>query len=1019
MLLDLEVTCPGVESSWYGITYPLHRYSDSSSLADAVSVRSSTGYTSVDNVLALYSTVFSDANPVLGYCDVQVCRIDTGDSPPIYQRPYRVPLAKRKIIDQQVDEMLQMGVIQPISSPWASPVTLAPKADGSYRFCCDFRRLNSVTRRDRYPAVLIQDIFDQLQGATTFTTLDLQSGYWQIPVAEEDREKLSFVCHRGQFAFTRMPFGITNGCQYFQRTMDKVLHGLIGSCCFVYLDDIIVYSRDPDEHAQHLALVLGRLKEAGLRVKTKKCAFAQPEVPLLGYIVNKNGIRPHPDKTAAIAQMQPPKSVTEVRRFLGMCGYYRQTVKDYAELARPLVDLTRRHARWVWTCEHETAFRKLQSVLVSDKVLMYPRINQPYKLYTDASAHCVGGILTQQDDDGIERVIQYVSHQLNDSQRKWATIEREAFAIVYCLKKLRPYLWGADFEILTDHKPLRALFVGAVANTRVQRWAVLIAEYGAPIKYRNGKSHVRADFLSRLPPPAVDIIDTAAAVEPQMGTVTWTLPLRFDRINKNDLSQHQQVEFQDGWNLALDPDNVDYQVQDGVLYSCRRPGARQAQYPRVLLPTNWRQQVIDRCHQQTGHAGAWRTLCAIREAYVWPGMQKDVKVALTSCAICQLYKSQPQHTPFTRMPDPRYPHQIVSVDITGPFTRSQRGNVYLLNFVDHLTGWADCYPLSNKRGATIVDVLQTDYLPRYGPMEILISDNGREFLNSDFRNFCLACDVDHRTTTPYRPQANAKVERFHRTLKGILERLIAVNTSSWESQLGPALMAYRNTVSRANYTPFQALFGCHMRVPLTTAFREGEASLDHADDRIATLARVWAGARRALQHEREANEAQQRRKRLSGDLHVGDTVIVLLPGMKRTFQPRWDARWQVIRARHPVYWIRHLPTGHEKVLHREKLCWVPPDIDWQPVHRPPDPVMDTLPMETDLGDSESADEDLDNSQPGSPCVGHPSSMPNANDQSHAVDTSANTENGAASPSTDSDGSHQMRRSQYCCGLCPK
>ena len=169
--------------------------------------------------------------------------------------------------------MLQAGVIQATSSPWASPVTLAPKADGSYRFCCDYQRLNSVTRRDRYPAVLIQDIFDQLQGAAIFTTLDLQSGYWQIPVAEE---KLSFVCHRGQFTYTRMPFGINNGCQFFQQTMDKVLHELIGSCCFVYLDGIIIYSRDPDEHARHLRLVLERLKDAGLRVKTKKCTFAQP-----------------------------------------------------------------------------------------------------------------------------------------------------------------------------------------------------------------------------------------------------------------------------------------------------------------------------------------------------------------------------------------------------------------------------------------------------------------------------------------------------------------------------------------------------------------------------------------------------------------------------------------------------------------------------------------------------------------------------------------------------------------------
>ena len=953
---------------WYGIRFPLYRYPDSACAISAVSIRESTGYSDIDTILARYSGVFSDTNPVLGYCDVITCTIDTGDSPPLYQRPYRTPLAKRKIIDDQIDQMLRAGVIQPTSSPWASPVTLVPKSDGTYRFCCDFRRLNSVTRRDRYPAVLVQDIFDQLHGATIFTTLDLQSGYWQIPVAPEDQPKLSFVCHRGQFSFTRMPFGISNGCQNFQRAMDEVLRGLIGVCCFVYLDDIVIYSQNPEAHAHHLELVLQRLQKAGLRVKTKKCTFACEEVPLLGYIVNKDGIRPHPDKTAAIAQMPPPKSLTEVRRFLGMCGYYRQTVPNYAEIARPLVSLTHKHTRWDWTPAHETAFRTLQQLLLSDSVLMYPRVDQPYKLYTDASAHCVGGILTQTDDNGTEKVIQYVSQQLDKTQQKWAAIEREAYAIVYCLKKLRPYLWGAEFEIYTDHKPLRALFMGEVANTRVQRWAVLIAEYGAPIKYREGQNNIRADFLSRLPPPSVDVIDTAAGVEPQTGTVTWTLPLRFDGIDKQLLSTQQQKEFPDAWKAALDPENEEYQVQDGVLYSCRRPGARQALYPRVLLPTQWQQQVIDRCHKQTGHAGTWRTLCAIREAYVWPGMQTNVNMALKLCAICQLYKSQPQRVPFTRMPDPRYPHQIVSMDITGPFTRSDKGNVYLLNLVDHLTGWADCYPLSNKRGETIANVLQRDYFPRYGSVECLISDNGGEFRNADLSNLLKACDVEHRTTTPYRPQANAKVERFHRTLKGILERLMAVNSSRWEAELPTAITAYRNTVSGAtNYTPFQALYGRPMRVPLTKALRDGLPGFEHNDDRVATLARTWAGAREALRQEREANEAQQKRKRLSGELHVGDLVIVLLPGMKRTFQPRWDARWQVIRTRHPVYWIRHLPTGQEKVLHREKLRWVSPNVDWTDVaDRTGDTDGDPLlrPQSPDLRPHSTNQHNIDDCQPG-------------------------------------------------------
>lgn len=362
-----------------------------------------------------------------------------------------------------------------------------------------------------------------------------------------------------------------------------------------------------------------------------------------------------------------------------------------------------------------------------------------------------------------------------------------------------------------------------------------------------------------------------------------------------------------------------------------------------MLPEQWQRQVIERCHTRTGHAGLWRTLCAVREAYVWPGMQRSVKSYVQACGVCQIYKGTPQTTPYGRMPDPCYPHQIVSMDLTGPFARSERGHVYLFNLIDHLTGWVDSYPIGNKRAGTIADILQRDYFPRYGPPEVLISDRGLEFVNSDVEGLCKAWGVQRRMTTPYHPQSNAKVERFHRTLKVIIATLVSLNGSNWETQLGPALAAYRSTVSSATgYTPFQALYGRQMRIPLSEALSGSRASDN--DDRVATLARVWQGAREALRHERERNEQQQRRKRLSGELQVGDSVIVLIPGMQRTFQPRWDARWQIMRERHPVYWIRHLPSGREKVLHRDKLRRVPSDTDWDSV-----PVEATDPLREEVG----------------------------------------------------------------------
>ena len=294
---------------------------------------------------------------------------------------------------------------------------------------------------------MIQDIFDRLEGAAIFSTLDLKSGYWQIPVAKEDRPKTAFVCpSNGLFQFRRLSFGLANGPAVFQRTMDRVLQGLIGRCCYVYIDDIVIYSRNLGEHVQHLRLVLERLRHFGLKVKPSKCAFAKKEVQLLGYIVSAAGIRSNPEKTQAIASMQPPHDKKAVRAFLGMAGYYRATIPNFAAVPAPLTALTRKNARWEWTDEHMQAFHTLQKLLQSDNVLAYPQTDKPYKLYTDACDYAIAGILVQEDGAGLERVVQYVSHQLTEAQRKWCTMEKEAYAIVFCLNKLQSLLVGGTIR---------------------------------------------------------------------------------------------------------------------------------------------------------------------------------------------------------------------------------------------------------------------------------------------------------------------------------------------------------------------------------------------------------------------------------------------------------------------------------------------------------------------------------------------------------------------------------------------
>ena len=317
-------------------------------------------------------------------------------------------MAKRQIISEQIDEMLAQNIIRPSSSPWCSPITLVPKSSGEYRFCVNYRKLNSVTVKDSFPLPLIQDIFDQLQGARVFTCLNLKAAYNQISVSEQDIPKTAFICHRGLFEYLRMPFGLCNAPAVFQRTIESVLHGLIGTACFVYLDDVVVFGYNEEEHLRNLELVLEQFREFNLTVNPSKCKFAQSKVLLLGYTISEHGISENPDKIRAIVNLPIPTKVSEIRTFLGMSGYYHQLVPDYARISHPLIQLIKKGVQWQWTKDCQNSFDKLKEILTSDIVLAYPQTDRPYKLYTDASNYAVGAILVQEDDSGIERVIHYL-----------------------------------------------------------------------------------------------------------------------------------------------------------------------------------------------------------------------------------------------------------------------------------------------------------------------------------------------------------------------------------------------------------------------------------------------------------------------------------------------------------------------------------------------------------------------------------------------------------------------------------
>ncbi len=404
-------------------------------------------------------------------------KINTGTSRPIKQRPRRLPLQQREDERALVQEMLDRKVITPSSSPWASPIVLVKKKDGTWRFCVDYRKLNEVTIKDSFGVARIDDSLDTLGGAKWFSTLDLQSGYWQVEMDEDSKEKTAFITSTsGLYQFERMPFGLCNSPATFERLMEQVLTGLHWEICLVYLDDIIVYGTSFEDQLERLKSVFGRLRYANLKLSPKKCNLFKKEVSYLGHVVSRNGIAPDPGKIRSIQTWPQPTTVTEVRSFLGLCSYYRRFIQSFSAIAKPLHQLTEKNRKFEWTEECEEAFYLLKTKLMSAPILAYPNSSDPYILDTDASQFGVGAVLSQLQQ-GEEKVVAYYSRTLTKPERRYCVTRKELLAIVQGVKQFHHYIYGTEFTVRTDHNALKWLMRFKYPSGQTARWLEVLGTY--------------------------------------------------------------------------------------------------------------------------------------------------------------------------------------------------------------------------------------------------------------------------------------------------------------------------------------------------------------------------------------------------------------------------------------------------------------------------------------------------------------------------------------------------------------
>jgi transposase InsO family protein len=881
-------------------------------------------------VLNQYEDLFcNDREGVLPSTTKGYHEIRTGDALPIKKNPYRVPYALRDEMKNQVGEMLTKGVITPCASPWAAPVILVTKksADGKprFRFCTDFRGLNSVTSIPVYPIPDIKSNLSLMAGSKYFTLLDIENAYWNIPIKEEDKDKTGFVTPFGSFRYEKMAFGLAGAPATFSKVMDAVLVGLRDVEFLVYLDDILIFSDTISEHARRMRLVLERIREANFKLGMAKCVFAAPKVSYLGHILSEDGVSPDESKVTAIRNFPRPKTVRDIRAFLGLSGYYRSFIKEYAAISRPLTQLTKKDAKFEWSEAQQLSFDKLKDALTSDSVLAHPRFDLPFILSCDASNYAVSAILSQLQN-GKERPICFASRMLIDSEGNYSTTHKELLAIVFGTQTHRCFLYGRKFKVITDHAPLKWLIT--VKNhqcARLTRWVLKLSEYEFEIEHKPGKKHSNADCLSRyvgsMKPEVVEREETKDLTD-----VGLTREVVLSEQSKDPYCRGK-VE-----DIGSQPETGFILSTDGLLYKGDKLTDAKLVVPETLI-----RYVLQMHHDKVfaGHQGIKRTRDLLKLHYYWPNMNRDVDQYIKNCESCSKLKVGRNPTaPLGELPETSYPLELTSIDICGPYPETKRGNRYLLTFIDHFSRYPEAIPLPRQDAPTVARALVTEIFSRLGCPRTISSDKGTNFMSELFQEVCKLLQVKRINSTSFNPQMQGKVEKFHLGLNQSMSHYVNKYGNDWDEFVNYALMAHRSVPhSITRYSPFYLLYGREMRLPteddlspeksVTTNNGNHKDSVQHHLETLADrLNEAYQVVRENNREGRERQKDYYNRGTKLVTFQPGDMVYLKEMNLRKIgakFKTRWKGPYEVIRRLSDLNYLVKLSRSKETVVNVNKM----------------------------------------------------------------------------------------------------
>ena len=780
---------------------------------------------------------------------------------PIAQPLRRTPFHVRKDVERKLKELEDLDIIEDADgpTPWVSPLVAVPKSNGDIRVCVDMRRVNEAIIRERHPIPTLEETLHSLNGATVFSKLDLRWGYHQIELSPESRALTTFSTHTGLKRYKRLIFGLSSASEVYQHIIQRTLAGIPGARNIS--DDILVFGKDQADHDKQLALTLTRLQDKGLTLNREKCLFGVPELNFFGHKVSAAGISPDKTKVQAVQEARVPANVSELRSFLGLANFFARYIPHFATLAEPLRQLTRANTQWAWLPQHQSSFDKLKSALTSEQVMAHYDPAADTHLKVDASPFGLGAILLQSGPNSELRPVAYASRTLSSVERRYSQTEREALAVVWGCERFHLYLFGQEFTLHTDHKPLEVIYSPkSKPPPRIERWALRLQPYRFRIQYMPGKTNP-ADVLSRLPQSELTCLSRNAAEEYVNYITTKSVPKAFTLEQLVSASKEDPVIQAILQSLVSGkwPTSQEVQPFQKVKEELSESHGLLLRNTRIVIPKSLQKAVLHSAHE--GHQGIVRTKHMVREKVWWPGIDKQIEEMIKTCIPCQSMapKSPPEPLQPSTMPD--MPWQTIHVDLCGPFPTGES----LLVCEDACTRWPEVELVKSTSTTTVLNRLDRIFSTHGLPGQV-VTDNGPQFTSDEFSGYVQEHGIAHRKVTPYWPQANSAVERFNRTVEKAI-RAAHVEGKDWRKELNSFLLNYRATPHPSTgASPAFLHLGREIRTKVPQLNVKTTASLENA------LKKAQAVDRRVKQ--KMAVFTDKKRKAKPSNVSTGDRVLL-------------------------------------------------------------------------------------------------------------------------------------------------